>query len=212
MASKDSSPFKTVLWISLLWTLAMMFMGEAWISRVVEKERAYNHAFYSADTAQAAEARANRWFESVFVETGVMPHTFTLFSREPDPNRPAGPFDDAGKPLVTWFEGVLRTFWTILWQATMRISHVALWAPYVLFMFVPWVVDGLVARKVKQHTYDFTSPLQHRYSIMLGYGILLLALAMLTAPLPLHPVVVPVVIAALGFLSQRILSNYVKRA
>lgn len=211
MATSTFSPLKIVLWVSLAWCVIMVFVGEGWVTRVIEKERSFNHAFYSEDAANAAEQRANRWFNGCFVDTGVVEHTYNLFARTPDPKMQS-PFDDGAKPLVLWFEGVLRTFWTILWHATLRLSHLCLWAPYALFMIVPWVIDGLVSRKIKQHTYDFTSPLQHRYSIMAVYFIALAAILMLTAPMPLPPVAIPIALLAFCIFTHRIFANYVKRA
>jgi hypothetical protein len=202
----------TVLLGALLLAGIFVFLGEQWVMRVIERERQFNHGFYPKPTAEAIEYRASDWYQRAFVDTGVQSSTFAMFTRESGPGIAASPFDGTGMALYAWYEGRVRAFWAVIFQATLRLSQLVLWLPILVVCLFPWVVDGLMARKIRQHTYRHSSHLQHHYALLGISIILLLAMAMVIAPIPMPPVAIPVAILTIGVLVQRMLANYVKRA
>ncbi|MVF23675.1 DUF4400 domain-containing protein [Methylocaldum sp. BRCS4] len=54
------------------------------------------------------------------------------------------------------------------------------WWPFLLATVVPFAVDGLAQRSIKQSNFDYSSPLAHRYSFFAMLGILYVLLLGLT--------------------------------
>ena len=205
--------WRTWLLVGLIYlTVYVVFLSETWLTRAIDTERNYNREFFSEPVAAHAEQRANGWFSGVFVDTGVMATSFDLFipSAEERALQPRG-FDGAGDGLFTWFEGRLRAMWTVVWAASLRISTGMLWWPYLLFVVVPFVVDGLVKRKVRQHTFALSSPLQHRYALWAMEFAVIGGLLVLFLPLPMHPGLLPLMALGVGVAGQYAAANFMKR-
>lgn len=215
MAQKERS---ASMWILILGAAAavavVLLAGEGWVKASLERERSMNRGFYGEATSEAAEARATRWFVAHYVNSGFQAATFDTFTRaaETPTQGIASPFDSSGRMLAGMFESRLRAFWTLLFQAYVRASHVALWLPYLGLVLVPLLVDALVTRVIRKHTYDFVSPLQHHFA---AHGVQIIAvglLALAVVPFPTPAALIPILLAAAGVLFHRVIANYVKHA
>lgn len=208
---KGTGWYTVWLVVTLYVGLYIVFVGESWLLRLVETEQQMNAEFYSPQVAEAARDRATRWYTAVFVNTGIVEHSFAPFLPTEGEQRTRG-MEDFGEPLFHWFEGRIRSWWTLVWSMFNRVSAAMLWLPILPFMIVPFAVDGWVEREIKKHTFEFSSPVQQRYAMMLIGIIPLLFLIFLALPVAMAPIVVPVMGLGVGVTLQRATANFMKRA
>ncbi|TCV79985.1 uncharacterized protein DUF4400, partial [Methylomonas methanica] len=83
--------------------------------------------------------------------------------------------------------------------------------PYLAAALLPFVVDGLVRRKISQTNFDYPSPMAHRYSLYLILGALYLLLVSLTLPFPIPPQTIPVGVFVVAYAVNVLLANTQKR-
>lgn len=212
MAVRSTSWKVRTLLLTLYALLYVVFVGEGWLQRSMATEQQYNEAFYTRDLARHAEQRASTWFTDAFVTPGIVQGTFDLtLPKESDHRRSIGA-RGFGSAFFAWWEGRLRTWWTVVYQSFKRASGTLLWWPYALFMFVPWVVDGWVHRRVRQTSFLYSSPLQHRISLYVVEALLLAVIVLFFLPVPLHPLLWPAMLLAGGCAVSVALSRFAKRA
>lgn len=210
MAGKSNIPGMTLL-IMLHVILVLGFIGESWVSGALARERTANAGFFGESQAAYAETRASHWFSSLLVDTGISSALFGAMLPTEQYND-AISSSNAFNPFFAWWEGRLRTWWTLLYQAFLRISTAMLWMPYALFVVVPFIVDGAVKRKIKQTDFRMASPLQHRLnvlaikSVVLGYAVLLFL------PIALKPIFLPLLILLTGVALGNAVGHFAKRA
>lgn len=108
-------------------------------------------------------------------------------------------------------EDRIQAFFDVLYQVFTRFALLMVWLPFALILMLPALWDGLMTWKIKKTTFDFSSPIIHRYSmIILGSGIILLFMG-LFAPLAIPPVVLPSMIIGLALMAGLALSHLQKK-
>lgn len=212
MAGSSPTWYKWVMLIFAYGALYLIFIGEAYLIKTVEMESQMNRIFFSEEVAKKAEDRGTVWFTKAFIDTQIMAHTFEPFIPTEEEMANAKGMEGFAQPVFDWFEGRIRAWWTMVWSTFTRLSTVLLWAPYAIFMIVPWVIDGWVQRERSKHTFEFSSPVKHRYAMMALMTLPLVFFAMLTAPLALNPLVTPAIIFGIGALLYSAVANFMKRA
>lgn len=192
--------------------LAIM-VSEDYINRALEREQQFNEGFYSTEISQAAQARAERWYTALFIDTGVVQTSFdtTLPTRDDTARSPAV-LRTFGGEIFRWWEGRLRSLWAIIWQVFLRVSHLLIWWPYAIILATPWVVDGWVSRKVNQHNFRLSSPIQNSAAVFVIEAVVFVGVAALLLPVAIHPMAVPAAIIAVAVAANRLLANFMKRA
>lgn len=203
-----------VFMLALVLAGVTILIGEDFISASILREQAMNEAFFGTELSQTAQARAERWFRGAFEHTGIIKASFDAFIPDADARaRDPKVLEELGRsPVFTWWEGRTRSFWAILWGATLRLSHALLWIPFGLFLVLPWIIDGWVARRIRQHTFALSSPLQHTYALTLAQVVVIAMIGGLFLPIPVHPATLPCALLAIGILMQRMIANFMKRA
>jgi hypothetical protein len=200
------------LLLTLYVVLYVVFVGEQWLQQSIQTERTYNRTFYTPALAEHAEQRAARWFTAAFVNTGVVQTSFeATVPTQADSLRSTGMEGFAGS-LFGWWEGRLRAWWTVIYQSVVRFSTTLLWWPYALFLFVPWIIDGVVQRRIRKTSFAFSSPLNHLVSLYALHILAVGALVLFFLPLPLHPALWPVATLVAGLACAVALANFMKRA
>ena len=205
--------WKLVVAIVLLHVvLYTIFMREEWIHGAIASERDSAHAVFGEDLAVDAHNRGVAWYTTLMVDSGVVYNTFAAYTVPKEQRNAAEPTDNMWPAFFDWWEGRLRLFFTVFYQACLRASAAVVWLPYTLLLLIPFVVDGLVQRQIKKTNFDYVSPILHRYSLhlieILAVAIFMLFFAPWAMPVWLVPTVLVVCSASAGL----ILSNTQKRA
>lgn len=213
MAGNTSTTWYKFVLIGFLYIAAfMVFAGEEYLVRMVSVESAGNAEFYGEDDSEKAQVRATRWFTRLFVDTQIMSHSFEMFIPTEQERINSEGMEDFGAPVFVWFEGRMRSWWTIVWSAFVRASTLLLWAPYLLLVVVPFAIDGWMLRERSKHKFVFASTLKHRYALMAIVALPLVALVLITMPVALHPLVPAGLVLALGVLVHSTFAHFMKRA
>lgn len=187
------------------------FVGDGWLQQGFASERSMNQRFFTPDVSISAEARATDWFTRAFVDTGVVGTLYNAWIPTPEDRQKVGMENFAGS-LFTWWEGRLRTWWTVVHLALVRMSHLLLWWPYALFFILPWVVDGWVQRRIKKTNFGFASPLRHRLSLYLLQIIVVGYFIAIFLPFPMPPVAIPVLLLVTGIGLGKVFAEFAKQA
>ncbi len=212
MASTAHRPtWKKLALIGIICVIRYFVLArEPWVVEQMQQEQANARALIGAQRANVAIARATRWYQGAFIDSGVQAESFHLLVPT-QAEREATGRPEAGAPMWKFVEDRIRVLWTVVYQALLRVSLAMTWLPLILLLGVGFVTDGIVTRKIKQSTFDYASPAWHRYSLLaLDAGLVLFVLA-LFAPFAISPVIAPaffiVAMAATGML----LANVQKR-
>lgn len=208
---KSKGMFAAIAFIGFYITVYVVFIAENHLLRITETEQRYNAEFYTPEVSFPAEERGTRWFNAMFVDSGVMQHTFEPFiPTEEEVARSRG-MEDLGQPLFHWFEGRIRAWWTLVWSTFTRLSVTLLWAPFAPFLVLPFFLDGWVLREIRKHGFDYSSAIIQRYSLRAVILIPAAFIALITLPLPMHPLATPLFLIGFGMAGQRAINHFMKR-
>jgi hypothetical protein len=204
--------WRIILMVVLLHViLYAVFIGEAWVRESLAKENQMNRSMLGPEIAEHANARGDQWFTQHLVETEIIANSFRLFIPTEEQKAKSARIETLGAPIFTWFEGRIRVMWTLVYQSYLRISTALVWFPYVLFIFIPWVIDGLVQRRIKQTNFDYASPLRYAMSIRLVALLLIAFFLMVFAPFPMPTLITPLFFIASSFAIGILVANTLKR-
>lgn len=204
----------TTLWtltvILLLNAVALIVLArEDWILQAVQSERAIVTRTFGAELANDVHARADRWFSRCCLDNGVVHRSLTMFL----PHRPeqTQAVKGMGDQLFALFEGRIRVFWALIYQACYRASAAMAWIPYSLLVFIPWLTDGLLQRRIRQTNFEYSSPARHSAGSMLILLSILSLCAMLFAPIAISPLLVPALLVLISFTTGLLAANFQKK-
>lgn len=188
-----------------------VFIGESWVVESLTKENQMSQALLGEELSTHANTRAKDWFTSHFVDTRIIANSYALFIPTTAQSEQSKGMETLGEPFFVWFEQRLRLMWALVWQSYVRISRAALWAPYMLPLLVPWLIDGVVQRRIKQTNFDFTSPTRYSASYHLIGLLAIVFFMMLFSPFPMPAYLAPLFMVAVCFAAGLLSANVHKR-
>lgn len=198
--------------VMLVGIVAGLLIREDKVVSTIEAEREANYAFLGQAAAEA-EARAERWYRFLFVNTHVNQFTFDLTATDrTDSGTDNKSVDAIANKGVDWWEGRMRVLWSITYQFFVRVSNILIWAPLAVLVFVPFIVDAFVARRIKATNFSITSPHLQIFGVRAMLWIVIGFLCLQLIPTVLHPIWTPVVIAVFSFSTWIGISQFAKRA
>jgi hypothetical protein len=165
-----------------------------------------------AETAELVLTSARSWYDTVFIETGLVQGSYELLLPDDASIRTTPELGKlAGSPLWPWVADRLDVVWQALYMAMQRISLLLAWWPFFAFVLVGAAIDGLLRRSIRQSGFDYPSPLAHRLAVrgMLWLGFLVIL--GLLAPLPVSPLAVPVIGTVAGMVLAVMVTQTQKR-
>jgi hypothetical protein len=183
-----------------------------WSEHVRSKEQVWLRAGLGEETADRVVARAERWYGTLFEDSGLVAATYRIVlpsSRELDRAGALSPL--ASLPLWSWADGRLDVVWNGVYQAIQRLVMFAVWWPFVLFLFTAAWGDGWARRRIRQSGFAYASPLAHAYALRGIAGIALALGLLLFLPVPLPGLGAPAAGAVLASLVSVAVSNAQKR-
>jgi hypothetical protein len=184
----------------------------AWSQQVRATELAWLHEGLGARTANAVVARAEHWFEALFVTPGLVETSYRIMLPSDADVRGAGALSPlATLPLWSWVADRLAVIWVALYQAFQRLAMLAAWWPFVLLLLAAASGDGWVRRRIGQSRFSYSSPLAHAYAVRGIVLIVVLLGLVLFLPVPLPVLGVPVVAALIALLVGAAVANAQKR-
>jgi hypothetical protein len=194
---------RSILLSLMLWLLEIFFVAalvsDDWLRSVQRAEDAMIVRYLGE--AKDAELRrtSQNWFDRLFVRTGARENVYRYFIPSEQERQSSVGFQDVGRDnLFPFIAGRIQVIWESVYQTLRRFFLMLAWWPFLLAAIMPFAVDGLARRKIKQSNFDYSSPLAHRYSLFAMLGILYLCLVGLNFPFPIPPQAVPVAFMAMA--------------
>lgn len=207
---------RSILLSLMLWLLEIFFVAALvsvdWLRSVQRTEDAMIVRYLGV--AKDAEIRrtAQNWFDRLFVRTGARESVYRYFIPSEQERQGSVGFQDVGRDnLFPFIATRIQVLWDSIHQTLRRFFLLLAWWPFLLAAVIPFTVDGLARRRIKQSNFDYSSPLAHRYSLFTLFGILYLLLVGLTFPFPVPPQVMPIAGVAIALALNVYLAHTQKR-
>lgn len=194
-----------VILIEILFVIA--FVDRPWVERQIRAEYTQTSGWLGAEAVDVVYQRADRWFRSSVVESGLLGKTYEMFIPSTHPT------EMQGKPLdegFAWFEERLAGFWSVVYRAFQRASLVIEWFPYVLLIMTPAAVDGWTQRAVKRETFGYASPVRYQAAVYAFIGLVFAPLAYMLFPAVVVPQLIPLWAVATALVAILLAANVQK--
>ncbi|QRD62742.1 DUF4400 domain-containing protein (plasmid) [Xanthomonas citri pv. citri] len=186
------------VFIASLFYLALiaLFASEAYVSRMLERERQMMYSVMGQGPAGNAEGRASGWYRATVLDTGLAAASLRFVAPDPGGDTESSVARALAGPLH-YVESRVRTMWLLLYQLLVRLSVTLMWWPYVVVIFVPVLIDAMTQRRIASTNFSTPSPTMHMFAKGLLWLFLIGSVCVLFAPLPLPPLLTPT-LAMLG--------------
>ena len=203
----------TIFWLFIQILMIMVLVPGSWLRTVVEKEDVWLYEQLGVETASYVENKGFEWYNLTLVETGVTAQVASLFFiTEEQRARSIGIQDLGQSGWFPWIEGRGEALRYLLIQVFERLAHIWLWIPYAAILLLPAAWDGFMTWKMRQVSFEYSSPFWHRFSINTTSLVFMSLAVGLFCPLPIPPFILPMVIVFLvPVLSIALISNMPKR-
>lgn len=197
----------TILYLSIY----VIFVQESWIQDTMTKERQANQEVLGADRAMAAEIRATNLFNKLFVNSGLMGKSFSLFIPTGHEQANSQGLEDLGFDIFLWMEKRIRAAWTLIYQVMLRFFMTIAWWPFMILATVPAIYDALISRKIKSTTFGITSPHIQGLAVRAIPVVVIGYVLVMVSPLFIHPGWVPALVMFSALAMWLGISQFVKR-
>jgi hypothetical protein len=183
-----------------------------WSAQVRESELAWLRSGLGEHPAALVVARAERWYEGLFAETGLVAGSYRITLPTQDDTRRSGALAPlATLPLWAWVAERLGVIWAGVYQVLQRVALVLAWWPLLVLLLAAAWGEGVLRRRIRQAGFAYASPLVHAYALRGLAMVLLLTAFVLLLPVPLPALGVPVVGMLLAVLLAVAVANAQKR-
>jgi hypothetical protein len=187
-------------------------VSDSWVKNRISAERALNYQVLG-DAATMAERRGTAWFQRAFLHSGLVASSYQLvegpgIDQEATGAAVSGMFDG----VADWMGERTEVLWLMLYELCVRLSTCLLWWQYAAIVMIPFVIDAMVARRVKQSSFFHTSPHVFRIArFVIGWSPAVFFF-MLFAPTVLSPRVMPLMIVVLAVSIWAGIAQFAKKA
>lgn len=165
-----------LLAILLLMALGSSMISESWINQIDRLESQWLKSYLGPGRYSALQGAVLR----------EIPESYGIGDFDPL-------FADAAVPspefatVLEWLKSRMRLMDKAVRRITQRLCLLELFAPLALLGVCLFSMDAAIVRQIRQHGFEYSSPLIHRTSLH-ALGLLLVILVLLVLlPLPLPP-------------------------
>lgn len=208
--------YRNILFSLLIWWLEIIlivgFISDQWTREIQAREDKMTLAFLGARKEAEIRQTSGEWFDRLFVRTGIRESVYRYFIPTEQERQMSKGFEDVGRhDLFPFIESRLNVLWDTLYQMVKRFVVVLAWMPLCLAALMPFIIDGLIRRRISQTNFDYPSPMAHRYSLYVILGAGYLIILGLTLPFPIPPLATPIGIFVVAYAMNVFLANTQKR-
>lgn len=210
MLDRGSRWWLAVLLLVQLLVIGILVPGE-WATRVLREERRLILQQLGSETGTRVLERGDIWLQRWILDPGVDLAIREFLIPSPEQRKRSTGLQNLGTPWFAWVEVRIETLMDVVQQVMVRLALLATWLPLAGLILLPALWDGWMSWRVKQRSFDYASPIVHRFSVLAGlWGSGLLVLCLL-APFTLSPVVFPLLLCGIALLGGLALSQLQKR-
>jgi hypothetical protein len=202
-------------WLAMLLLLQLMVIGVLvpgdWAARVVREEPGLILHHLGPEAGARVLEKGNLWFQRWIMEPGIdIAIREFLVPNQEQRDRSTG-LQNLGTPWFAWVDTRIEILMDVVQQVMNRLALLAVWLPFAGLILLPALLDGWMSRRVKQSSFDYASPILHRFSVVAGLwggGLMILCLL---APFTLPHTVFPVLLCGIAMLAGLAVSQLQKR-
>lgn len=173
--------------------LTALIISPEWIRKELAQEQQYVVNALGARVEHDLREESAEAFRTVFVNTGIVRASYDLFIPTEQQRQNSRGLEELGGKTFVWVGERLNALWNQIYQMFYRMSVLLAWAPAILPLAIPAVVDGLSMREIKKATYGgYASPV--RYHAM-THAIMFLVLGVpiyIGFPMAVSPMLIPI--------------------
>lgn len=216
--TQSSSSSSRGIWLSLIIILIqviaiLIFVPSTWLVDVIRIEDQMLYETLGEKTATRVEEIGYGLYSAVFIQTGIADFVHSLFiPTEAERARTRGLETLGEGNWFPWLEGRGLALKLVLIQACERIAHIWTWAPIMLLILVPAMLDGYMNWQMKRTSMGYSSPFWHRLGVRtIGISVLLMVVTTFL-PMPVPPILLPVVVmVVIPLVGSLVVANLPKR-
>ncbi|PZP64974.1 MAG: hypothetical protein DI596_00560 [Azospira oryzae] len=190
MAAKSRFFRHTILWamiapILLLFVVPLVSGPQGYGPS--QQEISGAERIFGRETHARLMKEAERTFSGLFIESGMVAWTMNAFTASGG----AGFGFEGGYRSASsrWIEG----FWLSVWQGVYRARLALTWFPAIAAAMAASFADGLAVRAIRRAGWGYNNPYAFHLATHAVIALFGLSLALLFAPVSVHPVVFPVI-------------------
>lgn len=188
---------RNLLFSLMIWLLEVIlvasFVSDRWTREIQATEDRMLIAYFGVEKESEIRQKAQHWFDQLFVQTGMRDSVYRYFIPTERERQMSKGFEDVGRhDLFPFIQSRLDVLWDTIYQMIKRFVLACVWIPFLAVTIIPFMIDGLIRRKISQTNFDYLSPMAHRYSLYVILAALYLLLMGLTLPFPVPPQSLPI--------------------
>jgi len=188
---------RNLLFSLMIWLLEVIlvasFVSDRWTREIQATEDRMLIAYFGVEKESEIRQKAQHWFDQLFVQTGMRDSVYRYFIPTERERQMSKGFEDVGRhDLFPFIQSRLDVLWDTVYQMIKRFVLACVWIPFLAVAIIPFMIDGLIRRKISQTNFDYLSPMAHRYSLYVILAALYLLLMELTLPFPVPPQSLPI--------------------
>lgn len=172
--------------------LIALLVPSSFLDRINSMEYQWMQATYSESSMEWLNKNVQSWHHTLTRKTGLADGMRFMFLPSEEDKAKQGGMARLGQNV--WFpylESRGRALDEMLKTFLLRIGSIAIWAPLIILMLIPSFFDGVMERRIKQHTFKYPSPFIYRYGVRTTFLVSFLLFIALLSPLPVPPLLLP---------------------
>lgn len=180
-------------------------------SKTIKNEMEMAYSYLGGEGGNFIDENGRKWKDSVYYDTGFYDAAYWMFIPTEEERQKSRGLENLGTIWFKYAESRLEALEDVIHMAANRYAMLLLWMPAIVILLIPALVDGHMSRRIKQSSFNYSSPILHHYA---GRFIALIsfALAMLfTLPFSLNPIILPIALMLVAVAFGIALGNFQKR-
>lgn len=207
---------RNILLSMMIWLLEIIlvagFVSDEWVRDIQMVEDKMLIDYFGKEKDAEIRKTTQYWFDKLFVKTGIRENVYHYFIPTERERQMSKGFEDVGRhDLFPFIHSRLDVLWDTVYQMIKRFIMVCIWIPFLIVTLLPFCIDGTVRRKISQTNFDYPSPMVHRYSLYLIFGVLYVLFIGATLPFPVPPHSIPIGFLIVAFAMNTLVANTQKR-
>lgn len=179
--------FLIYLWIAFFEIITILFIiPESAINKNADLEmRKYENTLTEYESSTVIEY-ANDWYKMLIEDSNLDEWIHRSLIPSKKMKSDSGALNNLGDGVFSWLEKRYQTTKVTIYLMLCRISLIYCWTSILLIFFICCIISGLLARKIRQISFEISSSVRFYYSLK----IILLSFLLITLLLPL-PISLP---------------------
>ena len=191
--------------------LIVLLLPGSYAQSVWQRESGYILDHAGPETYEFILERGENWKNRVFYETGFYNAALNMLVPTEEEKAKSKGLENLGS---LWFEYAgerLDALEDVFHLTAIRLALAVAWAPYILIIFIPALLDGWYTRRIRQTNFKYVSPVIHTYAMKMAWSIAAGGAILFLLPFPITPIYIPVALMLMSIAIGVALGNFQKR-